>query len=185
VTRRWILAALLALSACGTSGASEPAAKAKVPVNIVPAEIATGGLHLVEYTGEEVAEAFAPKGARSLADDAKVWEVRQADLLIGALEVVALGERADPADRDDRRSMIGQAIPGSADRFDVEGVEIYSGRAGQRRLYCWFSNDLLVFLQLRGTALDGEEIVADLVRHQVTLPEWQSLPPVDEEEEEE
>ena len=130
-----------------------------------------------------MAEAFDPKGARSLADDARVWEVRQADLLVGALEVVALGERADPGNDDDRRSMIGQAIPGNADRFDVEGVEIYAGRTGRRQLYCWFSNDLLVFLQLRGDGLDGEAIVADLVRHQVANPGWESLPPVEEEEE--
>ena len=185
MTRRWLAVVLVVLSACGASEASTSVARAKVPDGIVPERTATGELHLVPYEGEEVAEAFDPKGARSLADDAEVWEVRQADLLVGALEVVALGERADPANRDDRRSMVGQAIPGSADRFDVEGVEIYVGRSGQRQLYCWFSNDLLVFLQLRGTALDGEEIVADLVRHQVTQPGWRTLPPIDEEEEEE
>ena len=79
--------------------------------------------------------------------------------------------------------MIGQAIPGNADRFDVEGVEIYAGRNGSRQLYCWFSDDLLVFLQLRGVAVDGEEVVADLVRHQVANPKWESLPPVEEEDE--
>ncbi|MEA3055389.1 MAG: hypothetical protein QOD30_821 [Actinomycetota bacterium] len=178
-----VAAVALALSACGGGGGSTAIVRATVAADVVPAQIKTNELHLVAYDTKDVKHAFAPKGARTLAEDAKVWEVRQADLLVGALEVVALGERADPADRDDRRSMISQAIPGSADRFDVEDVEVYAGRSGRRQLYCWFSNDLLVFLQLRGTALDGEAIVADLVRHQVTSPSWRSLPPIDEEDE--
>lgn len=170
--------------ACG-GGPDAPAAKARVPKGIVPAQVESSGLHLVPYLDEEVRKAFSPKGANSLADDASVWEVRQADLLVGALEVVALNDEADPAERKDRRSMVSQAIPGTADRFDVEDVEIYAGKSGSRQLYCWFSSDLMVYLQLRGTTLDGEKVVADLVRHQVAQREWRSLPPIDEEEEEE
>jgi hypothetical protein len=175
--------ALAVLAACG-SGAATEAVRGRVPDNLVPGQLATGPLHLVPYTNEEVARVFRPKGGNSLADDAKVWEVRQADLLVGALEIVALNEKADPADTKDRRSMVGQAIPGEPDRFDVEDVEIYAGRLGSRKLYCWFSNDLLVFLQLRGATLDGERVVADLVRHQVAQRGWDSLPPIEVEEEE-
>lgn len=170
-------------SACG-SGGNERVAKATVPAGIVPDSVSADSLHLVPYTAKEVKHVFAPKGGSGLADDARVWEVRQAELLVGALEIVALNDKADPAEKRDRRSMVSQAIPGTPDRFDVEDVEVYSGRAQSRQLYCWFSSDLMVYLQLRGATLDGEKIVSDVVRHQVAQRGWRSLPPLEEEDEE-
>jgi hypothetical protein len=174
-------------SACG-GGDAEPVTKATVPDGIVPAEVATGALKIVPYDDAEVEEAFNPKGTTSLVDDGEVWQVRSDALLVGALQVVALAPRADPSNPDDLRSMVSQAIAGSPDRFDIEGVQVFAGRTGERELYTWFSSRLMVYLQLRvggaGSArFDGEAVVADLIRHQVTHDAWESLPPLTEEDE--
>lgn len=182
IRHRLAVSLMVLLVAC-SGGDAAPPAPATVPDGIVPDAVKTGELALLRYEDDELETAFNPKGARTLVDDAGVWQVRQEALLVGALQVVALAERADPANADDLRSMVSQAIPGSPDRFDIEGVQVFAGTSGERELYCWFSDRLMVFLQLKSEDVDGEEVVAELVRHQVAHDAWKSLPPLSEEDE--
>ncbi|HVM54456.1 MAG TPA: hypothetical protein VM262_14790 [Acidimicrobiales bacterium] len=182
--RRWVRAAavaaaaggLVVLAACG-DGEQEVAVPTRVDAALAP-EVVHGDLKLYENRDEETVAAFANAGARSLVSDGKVWEIRRADRLVGALQVTTVLPTVDLSEEAVRSTIVRQIIPGAQTRIRIDAVEVYTTEINDKAVFVWFGDGLYQVLQIKDAQLDGayEEVATDVIRHQATVPAWKPLP---------
>jgi hypothetical protein len=170
------VAVALLFAACGHA-AAPPASAPAIPDAVVPAKIqASGGLTIQPNHTDEIAGAFASVGRRSLVLQGHVWEVRQGDKLVGALELATLKPRADTRKESDRRA-INRILPTQPAELDFFGVPVFQAKDGERSIYLWFGRQVFGVLQLKGTNLDPEAVADELITIVLQDSRWPGLPP--------
>jgi hypothetical protein len=167
---------LLALAGgCGNS-ARVAVAPTRVPVSLVPAELGAGGIRLYPKTDKKTVAAFANASDETLQADARLWELRQGDRLVGALQVTTVVPKLDLADATDRRSLLKQILPGVLSRLDVGDQPVWATVSNDKVVYMWFGRGLFEVLQLKGSQLEPERVLTDIVTFQTSSKTWVGLP---------
>lgn len=149
----------------------------KVPGTVVPSSLTAGDIQLVENTDDETLEAFANGGDMSLVADGRLWELRQGARLVGALQVSTVMTRVDLADSEQRTSMLRQVLPGSLNQIVVDRVPVWAAESNDKVVYVWFATDTFQVLQLKGSQLEPEAVLREVVGHQLGSEDWLPLPP--------
>lgn len=165
-------------TACG--GGPERAAPApKLPATVVPAKLEVGGGLVVQRNlARDTRQAIKSVGKASLAVEAGVWELRQADALVGALEVVTLDSRRVDTRRDeDRVAIRSQVLSGNPVELELAGIPVWSTVDGDRALYVFYGRQVLGVLQVKVTDVDPELAAEELVTLMVDHPAWPALDP--------
>lgn len=174
-----VVATLLASLGSGCGG--DPPVESVTPPPTVPDAVVPGSLSddiaLFENTDEETLEAFSAGGKMSLVADGRLWELRQGARLIGALQVSTVMTRVDLADRAQRSSMLRQVLPGNLNQLVVDRVPVWAAEANDKVVYVWFATGTFQVLQLKGSTLDAEAILREVVAHQLAAEDWLPLPP--------
>jgi hypothetical protein len=178
--RRLSAAAVIALVLGGAAacGSDQPVAPlAKVPVDLAPASVSAGTIKLYAKTDRATARAFADAGEKSLQADAKLWELRQGDRLVGALQITTVVPKLDLRKDKDRDSLLRQVMIGSVEQLAVGDLPVWVTSANDKVVYMWFGQGLFEVLQLKGSQLQPEQVLTDLVKFQEQTKAWEPLPP--------
>ena len=172
------VALVAVLAGCGGGGEVE-VAPPRVADTLAPAEVA-GGLKLYENTAESTRKAIADAGERTLAADARIWEIRRADRLVGALQITTVLPQVDLRDAEVRRAIGRQIIPGAVTRIRIDAIEVLTREVNDKAVFLWFGDGMYEVLQVKDRELQGryEDVAAAVIRHQATVPAWKPLPEV-------
>lgn len=171
------LTGMLALAACGSGDGEQEAAPRRVDTSLAPEQV-HDGLRLYENRDDETVAVFANAGERSMVSDGRVWEIRRADRLVGALQVTTVLPAVDLAQESVRSTIVRQIIPGAQTRIRIDGIEIYTAVLNDKAVFVWFGEGIYEVLQIKDRQLedDYEAVAADIIRHQATTPAWKPLP---------
>lgn len=171
------LVGVLFVAACGSGDGTIAAPVPRVPAELVPSDVADGTLKFYPKADEPTAQAFANAGDRSLQADAKLWELRQGDRLVGALQITTVVDKLDLARADDRDSLLRQIMLGTVDQLEVGEVPVWATAANDKVVYLWFSKGIFQVLQLKGSELEPERVLTDVLSFQTQSKAWKPLPP--------
>lgn len=178
IVRTALAATAMVFAACGDDAPVDTVAPPpSVPETVVPTALTAGGIQLVENTDDETLEAFANGGETSLVADGRLWELRQGARLVGALQVSTVMTRVDLADSKQRTSMLRQVLPGNLNQLLVDRVPVWAAEANDKVVYVWFATDTFQVLQLKGSQLEPEAVLREVVGHQLGSEDWLPLPP--------
>lgn len=172
-------AVMLAGLACGGDGDDAPVALERVNEQLVPSEVVGGELKFFPRTDDATTKAFANAGGDTLQADARLWELRAGERLVGALQVTTVVPDVDLTRKGDRDELLRQIIVGSVNRLEIDGTPVWVTASEDKVVYVWFGRTLFQVLQLKGTRLDAEAVLTDVVRYQTALPAWDSIDPED------
>ena len=137
----------------------------RLPSSSVPTSLTVGGGLVVQPNlTTRTANAFKSVGEASLVVEAGVWELRKADRLVGALEVVTLdNRRVDTARDKDRAAIRGQVLAGRSGRNSRWPVfPVWSTIDGDRALYVWYGVQVLGVLQVKADEIDPDDAARSL-----------------------
>lgn len=161
--------------ACGGGGGDDEVVLEKVPEELVPAEIASGELRFYPNDDDGTKRAFADAGDDTLQADARLWELRQGERLVGALQVTTVVPDVDLRTEDDRNTLLRLIIVGSANRLDIGDTPVWVTANEDKVVYVWFARSLFEVLQLKGSRLDAEAVITELVNFQTATPAWDPI----------
>lgn len=175
---RRVVTALVALSLLAAACGSEPVplTAPRIPEQAVPARLEVAGTSLTMQPSApaDVRRAFRSVGPTSLVDDGRVWELRDADRLVGLLQLATIKRRADTRKEEDRRAIRGQILTGEPTELDFSGVPVYQTTDGALSVFVWFGRQLLGTLTLKG--VDADAVSNDLVTRILQSRAWPNLP---------
>ena len=171
------LVAIALLAGCGR--APTAVAPRRLDKSLAPTSILADRYHLFDNTADSTRKAFANAGATSLVDDGAVWEVRFVDRLVGSLQISTLSARVNLSRPNERRGIVNDVIPGGGTRIAVGDQEVYTLSVADRTVYLWFGQGVYEVMVVKGLAAGDkpEALVAEVIRHQASLPSWEPLPP--------
>lgn len=173
-----VLVAATVLGACGGGGGGAVGPPPRVPRDMVPMSLGVGpGLTVVQNTSKEVKRAFAVVGAKSLAYDGAVWELRLGSQLVGVLQITSLNDRVDTTKADDRAAVRRDVLAGSQNAFDVATTPVWTTKDAGRGTYVWFGRQMLGVLQMKSDQFDIDEAATKMVTVLLQSDEWPELPP--------
>jgi hypothetical protein len=181
VTRRALVTAcccVLAVVVTAACGKGERVATplARVPAALVPDKLDAGDIRVFPQSDNKTVTAFANAGKDTLQADARLWELRQGDRLVGALQITTVVPKLDLADAKDRRALLKQILPGALSRLDIGDQPVWATVSNDKVVYVWFGRGLFEVLQLKGSQLQPEAVLTDVVRYQTTSKAWVPLP---------
>lgn len=165
------------LAGCGSGDGEPTVAPPAVDESLAPASVGDG-LALYESTAKETVRAFANVGDNSLVSDGRLWEIRRADRLIGALQLTTVLPDVDLVREATRSAIVSQILPGTSSRIRIGDEEVYTTTANDKAVFVWFGRDIYVVLQLKDRELDGkyDAIAEEVISHQVASEAWKPLP---------
>lgn len=176
-----LIVVTLAVGLVGACGRGDPASigpPPRVPRAIVPVSLAVGpGLAVVPNASPEVKRAFAVKGAKSLAYDGAVWEIRLGSQLVGVLQLTSLNDRVDTTKPDDRKAVRRDVLSGSPNAFDVATTPVWTTKDAGRATYVWFGRQMLGILQMKSDQFDIDDAATKMVTVLLQSDQWPELPP--------
>ena len=164
----------LLFAACGSSAAEE-APPPKVPVSLVPRSLQHGTLKLYENTSKTTKSAFKRGSPNVLIGEGRLWEIRDHQRLVGALEVATVRSKVRLASSKVRKGIVSEVMPGRVDELSVGDVTVYSTSSNDKVVYMWFGKKLFEILQLKGSTLDPEGLLTDVVAYQTATDQRAEL----------
>jgi hypothetical protein len=176
--RRAGLAVVVSMAALAGACGSEAAPLAplpKVSAALVPQEIPSGGIKLYPKDDAETRTAFAGGGKKTLVSDVKLWELRQGDRLVGALQVSTVMPKLHLRREDHRSSLLHQILPGNVGEIDVGATHVWATASNDKVVYLWFGRDTFAVLQLKGSKLEPENVLTQILAFQTASPAWKPL----------
>jgi hypothetical protein len=169
-----VFAVLTFVGACGGKAAVLPPLP-KVTAAMVPTAIASGGIKLYPKEDPDTRKAFAGGGQKTLVSDARLWELRQGDRLVGALQVATVMPKLKLAKAAHRDAVLHQILPGNVGEIDVGDTHVWVAAANDKVVYVWFGTNTFEVLQLKGSKLSPEDVLTQLLTFQSTSPAWKPL----------
>jgi hypothetical protein len=169
---------LVAAAGC-TASSHRAAAPPELPASVVPARLAvSGGIVVQPNTAKEITDALASPGPKSLVVEARMWELRKGDRLVGALQVATLdSRRVDTALAEDRDAIRSQILAGDPSELAIADLPVWSVKDGDRVLDVWFGRQVLCVLQVKEKDIDHEDALTELVTAIANAKDWPELPP--------
>lgn len=168
--------ALVVVGLAGCGGAEpEPDARRVDPALAPPTIPPDLALH--ESTDPATAEALANPGDHTVVADARIWEIRRVDKLVGTLQITTLHPDVDLTVSRNRLQLVRQILATEPVSIRIGDAEVYQTIAGDRATYVWFGAGMLEILQVRDRGVeDFEPYPAAVIAHQQTQPSWVPLP---------
>jgi hypothetical protein len=170
-----LIVAAVIFASCGSDSTSKSVAT-RVQPSLVPAALGDGSLALQE--DETAHKAFANAGAQSLVDDGRLWAIRDGDQLVATLQVATLDPKVDLGDGDEVEALIRSILPGTKERFTIADLDVVQVATEDKTVYLWFGRSMFQILQIKGTAIDPEVLLGELIAFQTSLPEWRPAPSI-------
>lgn len=172
--RAVVLASLAVAVACGREEAlpdPTPVDAALAPATIPP------DLTLHENRDPATIETFANPSENTVVADARIWEIRRVDRLIGTLQITTLLPDVELTKLSTRLTLVRQILASEPVSIRIGDTEVYQIRVGDKATFVWFGDRLMEVMQLRERGLeDFEPYVAAVIEHQQTQPSWVPLP---------
>jgi hypothetical protein len=161
-------ALLVMLAACGGGERADAHLGPSVPTELVPEALESGKLRVIQNEADSTKKAFQRGGAHVLIADGGLWEIRDGQRLVGALEVATVKNRVNLARRKVRRTIVRNVMPARMQRLDVGDLTVYSTKSNDKIVYMWFGKKSFQILQLKGSALDPEALLNEIVEYQTS-----------------
>jgi hypothetical protein len=156
--------ALLFASCAGSAAVEAP--PPKVPLSLVPKSLQSGTLKLYENTGKSTKAAFKTGSRNALIGEGRLWEIRDHQRLVGALEIATVRPKVRLRSTKVRKGIVNEVMPGRVDELTVGDVTVYSTSSNDKVVYMWFGKKLFEILQLKGSTIDPEGLLTDVVGYQ-------------------
>ena len=176
-----VVAALLLASvvaACGGGDEKVAVKPAKVDAELVPQSLADGSLVLREDA--KATEAFGALPENALVADGKLYAIRQGDRLVATLQLSTLLPEVDLTDSDRLGEVSDKLLPGVKEELRVADTSVFEVAGEDKVVYVWFGRQMFQVLQVKGTKVDPEEVLAELISFQQKSPAWDPLPESEE-----
>ena len=171
------LAVLAVVPACGSDVLPPP--PVAVPLGLVPATLEPN-LGFEEFTAAK--QTFAEAGPKSLVADGRLWQIRRGAQLLGTLQISTLKPEVSTANPKDRKDILQSVLTGTPyETIDVSGVPVAAATAADRTLFVWFGAKLFQVLQLKGSKVEPDKVIAALIDHELATGLLQPVGSVDEE----
>lgn len=171
--RAFVLAGLVVASACGDD--EELADPTPVDVALAPATIPPD-LTLHENRDPATVETFANPSENTIVADARIWEIRRVDRLIGTLQITTLLPDIELTELSTRLKLVRQILASEPVSIRIGNTEVYQVRVGDKATFVWFGEHMMEVMQLRERGLeDFEPYAAAIIEHQQTQPSWVPL----------
>jgi hypothetical protein len=180
VIARVVAAVLVAASLSAACGGGDKPKKvaikpASVPAEIVPTTLAQGTLALRQ--DDEARKAFSTIGDQALIADGRLWTIRQGERLVATLQVSTLKPTINAADEIDRETITNLILPNAKQKITINDVSVVqTGSTDDKTVYLWFGKSLFQVLQVKGSKIDPERILREILEFQQASPGWQPLP---------
>jgi len=159
-----------ALSSCASDNVVLSGALRPVDTRLAPLDLGADASG-VEYTLAEYTKAraqFAHGGPASLVSDGRMYEIHRGSVLIGTLEIATVKQPVDLSSEATRSSIVNGVMIGAYLNLNVDGFAVASSSVGNESLYAWFAPETFEVLQIRGSNLSPEAILAAIVSYQRT-----------------
>ena len=147
----------------------------RVPDAIVPASVQGGALAFYRNQDDKTVDTFKNAGPKVLVADGQLWELRKNDRLLGALQLSTLVPKVDLMNRSHREQIVRQIMAGAVERFTIGDATVWSTTSNDKTVYLWFGKQAFSVLSLKGSELDAEAIVTEVVEFQTKAPKWRPL----------
>ena len=170
MTKPAVALVALLFAACGNSAAVE-APPPKVPAELAPKSIQQGALKLYENKSPTTQKAFRHGDPHVLVGEGRLWEIRDHQRLVGALEIATVKSKVRLRSSKVRKGIVSDVMPGRVDELTVGDVTVYATTSNDKVVYMWFGKKLFEILQLKGSTLDPEGLLTDLVAYQTATDE--------------
>ena len=175
VLRSVAVAGFVLAAACGGGTEAVVTPPPPVPTEIVPSVLDAGKLKILENVDKKTQEAFTGGGKKILIGDGKLWEIRDGQRLIGTLQLSTLKTKVDVTKKDTRDTIVRGLMPGSVNRLDVDDVTVFATSSNDKITYLWFGKRLFQVVTLKGTALEPEKLLGELIAYQLGTPKGQDV----------
>ena len=172
-----VACAVLSSAACGRGGdGSTDGPPVQVPGDLAPAALGNGAY--VTRPDDQAKATFTKLDKRALVDDGRLWQIRQVgdDRLIGTLQITTVKAKVDLAEEEQRLSILNHILPGGKQELDVGGMTVWASETNDKLVYVWFGREVYEVLQLKGSRIDPEAILEEIIGHQVAAASWKGLP---------
>lgn len=170
-----LVCALVVAAGCGGGPAVDALPPPKVPVSLVPGTLQAGRLKLIENIDPSTTNALRSDEPRVLIADGRLWEVRDGQRLVGALEIATVKNTVRLRRNSVRQTIVRNVMPARVERLDVGELTVYATAANDKIVYLWFGKKLFQILQLKGSALDPEALLNEIVEFQTATDELASF----------
>jgi hypothetical protein len=176
--RALLVAVVVLVGACGDDEAPARPAE-RVDVALVPPTLAGGDLVLHE--DDKAKDAFASLNDNALIADGKLFAIRRGERLVATLQLSTLVPEVDLTDRDRRDEMIDKLLPGVKDELRIGEISVFQVAGDDKVAYVWFGAQMFQVLQVKGSAVDPEDVLGEIVAFQLASPAWHPLTEAEEE----
>ncbi|HUR79108.1 MAG TPA: hypothetical protein VMZ22_14255 [Acidimicrobiales bacterium] len=184
MTRSWRAIVALAycaalLTACGRGDEGAQVVPEKVNVELVPPVLGNGLLTLLEDTKAKKSFGRLPENA--LVADGRLFAVRQGPRLVATLQLSTLVPEVDLTDPKRKREIVSKLLPGIRQELSVADMPVYQVAGEDKVVYVWFGRQMFEVFQIKGSAIEPEKLLTEVVRFQLESPAWKPLPETQEE----
>jgi hypothetical protein len=170
---------LMLAASCGGGEQEVPVQPAKIDAALIPPTLANGELVLRE--DEKAADAFASLPDSALVADGRLYAIRLGERLVATLQISTLLPEIDLTDPDRYEEVRKKLLPGVGEELSVADVEVFEVAGDDKVVYVWFGRHMFQVLQIKGSKVAPEEILAEVIAFQQASPAWEPLPQTEEE----
>jgi hypothetical protein len=169
-----LLLGLVAVTSCGRGGPDVTAAPERVATELVPPALGGGALVLDEDA--KAKEAFSKLPKNALVADGRLYAIRRKDRLVATLQLSTLLPEVDLTDPKRHDEVINQLLPGVKQELQVAGLSVFQVAGEDKVIYVWFGRQMFEVLQAKGTKIEPEKVLAEIIGFQQASPSWKPLP---------
>lgn len=166
---------LFALAGCAAPQPVATGPLPKVPVTLVPPSLQAGALAVVENVDIQTRELFAGGEERLLVADGRLWEIRSGQRLVGTVQLSTLRPEADLREAAVRESVAHGLMPTGRGELTVADVPVFVTESDDKFVYLWFGRNLFEVLQIKGTTLEPERVLTELIEFQLATTDGDKL----------
>lgn len=152
-----LVAACLAMAACGSDPAEVGAAESRVIDKLeISVPLSLAGLEVVE---EDIAETLE-QGRRPYLEAVTLYSFREDDLLQATLQIGRFADDVDYSDEDFINTIVTNIGPGARE-VRMGDTDLYLTGADRQTLSIWFSDDHLYILSTRDGFAQGRSLLRE------------------------
>jgi hypothetical protein len=170
--------ATVVLSSCGRGEPKAVVVPEKVDTQLVPPGLGGGTLVLDEDGKAKDAFAKLPKNA--LVADGRLYSIRQSERLVATLQMSTLLPEVDLTDPKRHDEIVGKLLPGVKQELRVAGLSVFQVAGDDKVVYVWFGRQMFEVLQVKGSKIEPEAVLAEIIGYQQASPAWKPLPQAQE-----
>ncbi len=167
-------------TACGNDAGVVAVEFERVNVALVPPVLAGGGLVVREDTKSRRSFARLPRNA--LVADGRLFAVRQGDRLVATLQISTLVPEVELSDPQRLSEVVKKLLPGVRQELNVGDVLVHQVADEDTVTYVWFGRQMFEVLHIKGSSVEPDAVLAEIIKFQTDSPAWKPLRVIEEDE---